>query len=97
MSTYVYVLMQIFRLLLDLLATRRLSDRQKDIEILLLRHELRIMQRKLPNSNPPRISPWDKGVLGVLAAQLSGLIKGTNRRLDEALLLFKPETVLRWY
>ena len=32
-----FVLAQIFSLLQDLFATRRLSDRQKDIEIFLLR------------------------------------------------------------
>jgi putative transposase len=97
MSTYIYALTQIFRLLLNLLSSKGLPDQQKDIEILLLRHQLRIMQRKLPNSRPPRISPWEKGVLAVLAARFTALTKGTGHKLDEAVLLFKPDTVLRWH
>jgi hypothetical protein len=47
MYAYTYVLMNVFSLLLDLLAARRFTDRQKDIEILLLCHQLRILQRHL--------------------------------------------------
>jgi putative transposase len=97
MSTHIYALTHIFRLLLDLLTTRRLPDCQKDIEILLLRHQLRIMQRKLPKSKPPRISPWEKGVLAVLDARFTALTTTTGHKLDEAVLLFKPDTVLRWH
>jgi hypothetical protein len=97
MHIYVYPVLQILRLLLDLLATKRLSDPQKDFEILLLRHQLRILQRKLPSSQAPRISAWEKGILAVLAVQFRALTKGTSHRLDEALLLFKPDTVLRWH
>jgi len=42
---YVQLVLHLFRLLLDLLATRSLSDHQNDLEILLLRHQLRILQR----------------------------------------------------
>lgn len=37
MYTYLYSVLRILGLLLDLLATGRLSDHQKDLEILLLR------------------------------------------------------------
>ena len=90
--TCIYLVLHVFRLPMDLLATRRLSDQQKDIEILLLRHQLRIVQRKLPSSRGPCISVWDKGVLALLAAQLGTCSKPKGRRLDEALLLFKPDT-----
>jgi putative transposase len=97
MHAYLYLVLHIFRLLLDLLATRRLSDQQKDLEILLLRHQLRILQRKLPNSRAPRISVWENSILAVLAAQFKCLTRGTGKRLDEAFLLFKPDTVLKWH
>lgn len=87
--------MHIFRLFLDLLASKGLSDQQKDLEILLLRHQLRILERKLPRA--PRMSQWEKPVLAVLAARFAALTKGTGKRLDEAVLLFKPDTVLRWH
>jgi putative transposase len=97
MHTYVHLALHIFRLLLDLLSTRRLTEQQKDLEILLLRQQLRILQRKLPNSRSPRISMGDKSVLAILAVRFTALTKGTAHRLDEALLLFKPDTVLRWH
>src|SRR5947209_6998281 len=97
MHACVYLVLHVFRLLLDLLFTRRLSDQQKDLEILLLRHQLRILQRKLPNSRPPRVSIWEKGILAVLAAQFRRCSEPTGRTLNEALLLFKPDTVLRWH
>ena len=97
MHAHLYSILQMFGLLLDLLATRRLSDGQKDLEILLLRHQIRILQRKLPNSRPPRVSIWEKGILAVLAAQFRRCSERTGRTLDEALLLFKPDTVLRWH
>jgi hypothetical protein len=61
----VQMLLQILSLLLDLFSTSRASDHQKEIEILLLRQQVRILQRKLPNSRPPRISRWDKSVLAI--------------------------------
>jgi len=41
-----------------------------------------------------RISVWEKGILAVLTARFKLLNKGTNNRLNEAILLFKPDTVL---
>jgi len=92
---YVQLVLHVFRLLLDLLATRSLSDQQKDLEILVLRHQLRILKRKLPRS--PRVSVWDKGVLAVLAVQFRACSKRTGRNLEEAILLFRPDTALRWH
>jgi hypothetical protein len=66
-TPYGHLVLHVFRLLLDLLASHRLSDGQKDVEILLLRHQLRILQRKLPNSLPPRVSRLDKGILALFA------------------------------
>jgi putative transposase len=97
MHTYVHLVLHLFKVLLDLLATRHLSDRQKDLQILLLRHQLLILQRKLPNSRPPRISMWEKGILALLAVQFRRCSQGTGKRLDEAILLFQPDTVLRWH
>ncbi len=46
-----FVVAQVFRLVLDILALWRQSDREKDIEILLLRQQLRILERK--QAQPP--------------------------------------------
>src|SRR3712207_88627 len=47
-----------FSLLLDLIGLSRQTGHAKDVEILLLRQQLRILQRKQPS--PLRISEWEK-------------------------------------
>jgi hypothetical protein len=89
------LLAQIVSLLFDLFAIARRSQRDKDLEILLLRQQLRILQRHHPAT--PRISRWEKFALAVLASKLVGLGRNTKTKLDEVLLLFKPDTVLRWH
>ncbi len=49
-----FVLQQLLSFLLDLSTVAHRTDRDKDLEILLLRQQLRILQRKHPH--PPRIS-----------------------------------------
>jgi hypothetical protein len=56
MYTFIRLLMHIFGLLLDLLVTCRLSNPRKDMEILLLRQQLRILQRKSPHTEVSELS-----------------------------------------
>ncbi len=96
LSLMVYVLLAyLFSFLLDLIFMARRSEQQKDLEILLLRQQLRILQRKHPSA--PRASRCEKLALALLAAKLSGLGHGTKAKLDQVLFLFKPDTVLRWH
>ncbi len=60
-----------------------------------MRHQLRLLQRERPRS--PRLSRWEKLTLAVLTTKLAHLTAGPRARLDQALLLFKPETVLKWH
>ena len=90
-----FVLGRIFSILLDLLAVAGRSQDEKDLEILLLRQQLRILQHKHPH--PPRLSRWEKLGLAILAAQLVSLSSTGRSRLAEVILLFKPETVLKWH
>jgi putative transposase len=89
------LLAQIVSLLLDLCAVNRRSERHKDLQILLLRQQLHILQRHHPKQ--PRLSRWEKLTLAVLAGKLIGFGSSAKTKLDEALLLFKPDTVLRWH
>ncbi len=88
------LLTQVVTFLVDLITVRR-TDRQKDLEILILRHQLRVMQRLHPAL--PHLSLWEKLGLAVLAAKLSSLGREGKSKLDEVVLLFKPETVLKWH
>jgi transposase len=62
------------------------GDRSKELEILLLRHELSILRRQ---AQRPRITPRDRLVL----AALSRLIPRRSWRA----FLVTPETLLRWH
>ena len=73
--------------LLRLLAA---SDRDKDVEILVLRHQLTVLQRQLGPARP-RFSRCDRAFL---AALLHWLPRGVLSRVP---LLVRPETVLRWH
>ncbi len=86
---------QLVALLVDLFALRHRAERHKDIEILLLHHQLRVLQRLQPK--PPQVSRWEKLALAVLAHKLAHLGQRTKAKLDQTLLLFKPATMLGWH
>jgi putative transposase len=71
------------------------SEREKDLEILLLRKPLRILQRR--RARPPRLAWWEKLPLAMLAAKLVQGATNSRARLNQSLLLFTPATVLRWH
>ncbi|MHB1134968.1 MAG: hypothetical protein ACYC4L_21570 [Chloroflexota bacterium] len=88
------VLAQTLSLLLDLAASRRQSDQAKDIEIVLLRHQPDILQRRLPQ--PAGASRWEQLTLAVRAAKLRSLTRDVHPNWHQSILLFGPDTVLRW-
>jgi putative transposase len=90
-----FVVAQVFTLVLDILALWRQSEHEKDIEILLLRQQLRIVERK--QAHPPRLSRGEKLGLAVLTARLKAATSGGRARLRDVMRLFQPETVLKWH
>lgn len=64
------------------------SDRAKDAEILILRHQVAVLQRQVKN---PRLSWADRAILAALARLLPG---GQLRQLR---LIISPRTLLRWH
>ena len=90
-----FVLAEIFTVVLDVLALRGQSEHEKDIEILLLRQQLRIVERK--HRRPCRLSRGEKLGLAVLTARLKAVTTGGRRRLREVIQLVQPETVLKWH
>jgi hypothetical protein len=84
----------LFALLLDLFALLRRSDQAKDLEILALRQQLRLLQRAQPAARPTR---GEKFLLAVIAAQLKRVATCTGRPWQHCLLLFTPATILRWH
>lgn len=67
-----------------------MSDRDKDVEILALRHQITVLERQLGRTRP-QFSPSDRAFL---AALLHRLPIGALHRFR---LVIRPETVLRWH
>ncbi|MFD4644808.1 hypothetical protein [Streptomyces sp. NPDC058441] len=66
------------------------SGREKDVEILALRHQIGVLERQL-NGQQVRFHASDRAFL---ASLLQGLPRKVLRRMR---LLVKPDTVLRWH
>ena len=80
------LLYQVFTKLLGWIVLCTRSDTTKDIEILVLRHQLAVLQRRTPR---PRMSWTDRAVIAALTRLLP-----KPRRLG---LLVTPATILRWH
>jgi len=85
----------VWAFVLDLAAVSRLTKDEKDLEIVLLRQHLRIVERK--QARGPHLPRWQKVPLAALAMPLKDKATDTRARLEESLLLFKPETVVGWH
>jgi putative transposase len=72
--------------LLELIVLVGRCDRTKELEILLLRHELAILRRQV---NRPRFEPHDRVLLAALSRMLP--------RRSWSAFLVQPETLLRWH
>src|ERR671936_643758 len=81
--TFVYLLARNLFALVWLLARQR---RSKELEILLLRHELAVLRR---NAGRPGLSRADRALLAVLSRLVP--------RTAWTSLVVKPETLLRWH
>ncbi len=77
---------QMFCKLLGWLALRARSDTSKELEILVLRHQLAVLQRR---TGRPKMSWTDRTLIAALTRLLP-----TPRRLG---LLVTPATILRWH
>jgi len=64
------------------------SDRAKDAEILILRHQVAVLQRPVKT---PRLSWADRAVLAALARLL------TRSQIRQMHLIISPRTLLRWH
>src|SRR5258708_6363171 len=68
---------------------------EKDLEILLLRQQLAILDRQ--QGSRAKLSKSEKLTLVVLMVKLKTVSQRTIHQLSDSLRLFKPETVLKWH
>jgi putative transposase len=90
-----FILKHIFATIFSFINIRRLSDQEKDLEILVLRQQLSILQRKL--NHPIKPSKIEKLTLAVLTNKLKRTTHQTANQLRDVIRIFEPETVLRWH
>jgi ABC-type dipeptide/oligopeptide/nickel transport system ATPase subunit len=80
---------------MSILSIGRLSEQEKELEILVLRHQLAILQRKCDKPIiPNRI---EKMTLAVLTSRLKQITHKTTSQLSDILRIFQPETVMGWH
>ena len=77
---------RLVRFVVDALIVRGRTDRSKDIEILVLRHQLAVLRRQVPR---PRFDRTDRAFLTALARVLD--------RDRWSMFLVKPDTILAWH
>jgi putative transposase len=75
------------RRLVELLVLRSRSKREKEIEILLLRHQLRVLERQVGR---PQLTQADRALLAAFSQVLP-------RHARKRSLFVKPATLLRWH
>jgi transposase len=76
----------VLRRLLELLVLRIRSEREKEIEILVLRHQLHVLERQVGR---PQLRPADRALLAAFSRALP--------RRAWASFLVTPATLLRWH
>ena len=85
----------IFSALLELIRISRMSDHDKDLEILVLRYQLGIADRKLNRTLKPDKS--EKLALAVVVNRLKQRTNSTTNELRSSVRIFTPRTVIHWH
>lgn len=90
-----YLLGHVISTLFSLIRVSGLSKDDKDLEIIILRHQLDAMVRK--QTQPIKPNKVEKVTLAQLTAKLE---KSSNRliqQLGDVIRIVQPETVIRWH
>jgi putative transposase len=84
-----------WQFVLDLVTVLGMTDDEKDVEIMLLRQQLRIVERK--QARGPQIPRWQKVPLAALTVRMKDKASNAREALAESIRLFKPDTVIGWH
>lgn len=86
---------QLLVFLLDIVRIVRQPLDQKDLENLFLRQQLAVARRR--QKRAPTLSRFERLLFAALVAQLKQAAQPVRVQLSNFLLLFQPDTVLRWH
>jgi putative transposase len=90
-----FMVLQMVSTLVELMQLRRTSASDKELEILLLRRQLAIYERK--QRQPMRLTRGEKLTLVVLAVHLKATTGRTVKQLGGVIRIVKPKTVFGWH
>lgn len=90
-----FMVLQVVATLVELVQLGRSSESEKDLEILLLRRQLAIYERK--QSQPMRLSRGEKLTLVVLGTKLKAKTGRTIHQMRDAIRIVKPATLFWWH
>src|SRR3954451_12431360 len=92
----IFALLQSFiMLVLDVLATVGIAADEKDLEIALLRQQLRILERK--GKGKHRLALPEKLMLVALVGKLKANGHALHEQLRACLIVVQSETLLKWH
>jgi hypothetical protein len=86
---------QVISTLIELIRLGGRSASDKDLEILLLQHQLAIYERR--QERAPHLSRGEKLMLIVLGTKLKAQTGRTIKQLGEVIRIVKPKTVFGWH
>ena len=90
-----FLVAQIFSTLVSLVQIAHITESDKDLEIMILRHQLAIADRKM--NKPVHANRTERMTLAVLAAMLKQQTGRPISQFKSMIRLVQPETVFRWH
>ena len=90
-----FLVAQLFSTLISLIQIGRMSESEKDLEIMVLRYQLGIAERKM--QKPVRANRAERLTLAVLAAKLKQQTNRPASQFRHIIRLVQPDTVFRWH
>ena len=90
-----FLVAQIFSTPIFLIQIGRKTESDKDLEVMVLRYQLGIAERKM--QKPVRANRVERMALAVLAGRLKKQAGKPSNQFNNMIRLVQPETVCRWH
>jgi hypothetical protein len=90
-----FLVAQTFSTLISLIQIGRKTESDKDLEIMVLRYQLDIVERKM--KKPVRVNEAERMTLAVLAGRLKNQTNRPANQFRQLIRSVQPETVFCWH